>query len=219
MKHMNVNDKPTKYGSVIFWLDRFIKLFVKQKDNNIWIMTITIPNPDGCATSKYHTYCLTIGKSRNDHQAVIDFYLKEVATLTKGVILFDPFHIKYIKVQMGLITYITNRPERHVIVHQSQAGVFSKRTLWSACIDKNNLPYFDKCFAKEVFLLLGDRHSDSPLLRCGRCCQWDMESSLPSNKNSRPLKFELHKNIKQVQMKITTSTQSQTCTQQVVVSS
>ena len=56
--------------------------FVKQKDNNVWILTITIPDPSGCATSKYHTYCLAVGKSRNNHPPVFDYYLKETKKLT-----------------------------------------------------------------------------------------------------------------------------------------
>ena len=98
MKHMNVNDKSTKHGSFILWSDGFIRSFVKQKDNNVWIMTLTIPDLDGSATLKYHTYCVAIGKSSNDHQPVIDFYLKEVPMLTKGVSLFDPIQGKYVKV-------------------------------------------------------------------------------------------------------------------------
>ena len=55
MKHMNINDEPTKYGPFILWSDGFIRSFVKQRDNNGWIMTITISDPDGSATLKYHT--------------------------------------------------------------------------------------------------------------------------------------------------------------------
>ena len=99
-------------------------------------------------TSKYDTYCVAIEKSSNDHQPVIDFYLKEVAILTKGVSLFDTIQGKYIKVQMGLLVYIANRPERHAIIQQAQVGIFGKRTLRSAFIDNKNLPYCNRCFAK-----------------------------------------------------------------------
>ena len=88
MTRMDVNDKPTKYGSFILWSDGFIRSWVKQKDNNVWIMTITIPDLDGYSSLKYHTYCVAIKKPSNGHQPVIDFYLKEVAMLTKGVSLF-----------------------------------------------------------------------------------------------------------------------------------
>ena len=87
---------------------------------------------------------------------------------------------------MGLLAYIANRPERHAIIHHAQAGIFGKKTLWSAFIDNKNLPYCDRCFAKEVYVLLDDQHSDSPCLICGPCRQWDTTLSSPSNKNVRP---------------------------------
>ena len=124
MKRMNVKDEPTKYGSFIVWSDGFIRSWVKQKDNNVWILTITIPDPDGSATLKYHTYCVAIGKSSSDHQPVIDYYLKELEMSTKGVSLFDRIQGKYVKVQMGLLAYIADRPERHAIIHQAQGGIF-----------------------------------------------------------------------------------------------
>ena len=139
MKRMNVKDEPTKYGSFILWSDGFIRSRAKQKDNSVWILTITISDPDGSTTSKYHTWCVAIGKSSSDHQPVIDYYLKEVAILTKGVSLFDPIQGKGVKVQMGLLAYISDRPERHAIIHQAQMSTFGKRTLWSAFVDKKNL--------------------------------------------------------------------------------
>ena len=83
MKEINVNRTPTKYGFFLLWSDGFVRTFVKQKDNSVWIITITIPDPDGNATSKYHTYCLAVGKSSNDRQPVIDYYskLKKVTTV------------------------------------------------------------------------------------------------------------------------------------------
>ena len=58
-----------------------MRTFVKQKNNNVWILTVTFPDPAGSATSKFHTYCLAIGKSCDDHQRVIDHYLKEMEIL------------------------------------------------------------------------------------------------------------------------------------------
>ena len=93
--------------------------------------------------------------------------------LTKGVSLFESIQSKYVKVQMVLLAYIADRPERHAVAKKAQTDIFGTRTLCSAFIDNKNLPYCDRCFAKKVSALLGGQHSDSPLLICGRCCQWD----------------------------------------------
>ena len=70
--------------------ERHVRSFVKQKDNDVWILTVTFPDPDGCATSKFHTYCLAVGKSSRNHQPVIDHYLKEIEELTwrEGVLWY-----------------------------------------------------------------------------------------------------------------------------------
>ena len=138
MKSHNTTNKPTKHGSFTIWSDGFVMTFVKQKDNNAWMLTMTTPDPSGCATSKYHTCCLAVGKSSNNHQPVIDYYLKETEKLTKGVCIFDVKSGKHVNVQMGMLAYIADRPERHAILNQTDGGLFGKRTLWCAYIDGNH---------------------------------------------------------------------------------
>ena len=190
MKSMNTTNKPTKYGGFLLWSDGFVRTFIKQKDNNVWIITITFFDPSGCATSKYHTYCLAVGKSSNNHQPVIDYYLREIEMLLKGVSVFDLKSGKFVNVQMGLLAYIADRPERHAILNQTDGGLFGKRTLWCGYIDNKHLPYCDNCFSKELDSLLNDRFSNSALTPCGRCCQWDMKSSSVSNKKVKHAEFK-----------------------------
>ena len=38
-RELNTENKPTKYGSFVLWSDGFVRSFVKQKDNNVWILT------------------------------------------------------------------------------------------------------------------------------------------------------------------------------------
>ena len=45
MKILNITFIPTKYGSFILWSDGFVRTLVKQKDNNVWIITMTILDP------------------------------------------------------------------------------------------------------------------------------------------------------------------------------
>ena len=89
---------------------------------------------------------------------------------------------KFVRIQMGLLAYIADRPERHAILNQTQAGIFGKRTLWSAFIDSKHLPYCDRCFNSEIESLLDDNIAPFQLPSCGRCCQWNMLSTSPSNK-------------------------------------
>ena len=200
MKEINVKRTPTKYGFFLLWSDGFVRTFVKQKDNNVWIITITISDPDGNATTKYHTYCLAVGKSSNDHQPVIEYYLKQVEQLMRGVSMFDLQSGKRVNVQMGLLAYIADRPERHAILNQADGGIFGKRTLWCANIDHKRLPYCDICFSKELKALLNDQFSESPLTPCGRCCQWDMNSSSNANAKVKTAEIKSQKSTQLPQM-------------------
>ena len=186
MKDVNTGKKPTKYGSFLLWSDGFVRSFVKQKGNNVWILTITFADPNGSATSKFHTYCLAVGQSSNNHQSVIDHFLKEVEIITNGIEVFCPKEGKFVRIQMGLLAYIADRPERHAIINQADGGIFGKRTLWSAVIDFKNLPFCNTCFNKEIKSVLEDRYSKSSLPQCGTCCQWNMSSLSPANKKVKP---------------------------------
>ena len=186
MKSFNEGEEPTKYGYLLLWSDGFLRSYVKQKDNNVWILTVTLPDVEGCATSKFHTYCLAVGQSGNDHQPVIDYYLREIEKLTKGVYLFDPSNGKFVRVMMGLLAYIADRPERHSILNHTEAGIFGKRTLWASAIDHHNLPYCASCYRNEINILLRDRYSTDILPTCSRCCQWNMQSDSTANKKIKP---------------------------------
>ena len=153
------------------WSDGFLRTFVKQKNNNVWILTVTFPDPEGSATSKFHTYCLAIGKSSQDHQPVIDHYLKEIETLASGLDLFCPQKGKYVRVQMFLLAYIADRPEKHSITNQMFGGIFGRRSLWASGIDHKHLPYCKACFNEIMRQLLSDKFAQANLKRCGRCCQ------------------------------------------------
>ena len=146
----------------------------------MWILTVTFPDPDGFATSKFHTYCLTVRKSSNDHIAVIDYYLQEIETLSKGIEVFTAG--KLVRIQMGLLAYIADRPEMHTILNQTQGGICGTRTLWSEIIDCKHLPFCDRCFNKVINILLNNGDHEDSLFRlpsCGHCCQWDMLSPFP----------------------------------------
>ena len=110
--------------------------------------------------------------------------MDEVKTLTnEGVDVFCTTDGVYKRVQMDLLAYIADRPERHALLCQLEGGLFGKRTLWTATIDNRHLPYCDKCYLSEVKSLLRDCYAHSELMLCGRCCQWDMTS--PSSANTK----------------------------------
>ena len=70
LKSMDSSGRPTYYGWFATWSDSFLRSYVKQKLNNVWMYTITLPDPDHTATSPYHTYCVAVGAGALDHTSV-----------------------------------------------------------------------------------------------------------------------------------------------------
>ena len=44
MKLLNEDGLPTFYAYYFLWSDGFLRLFIKQKLNDVWILTITFPD-------------------------------------------------------------------------------------------------------------------------------------------------------------------------------
>ena len=83
---------------MLTWSDSFLRLYVKQKYNNVWMYTITLPDPGGNATSPVHTYCVAVGAGALDHTSVIDWYATEVDSLMEGTDYYCAFMNKVIHV-------------------------------------------------------------------------------------------------------------------------
>ena len=109
MKLMNpVCYQPTYYGFLVLWSNGFLRSYVCQKDNSVWIVTCAFPDPEGSATSPFHTHVLAIGRSSQDHTKVINYYASQIKELMKGVTMFCDLTGKYVHVHMGLLAYITD---------------------------------------------------------------------------------------------------------------
>ena len=54
----------------------------------MWIYTITFPSVDRSASSKYHTYCLSVGPGHMDHTPVIDYYTNQYDLMMEGNVYY-----------------------------------------------------------------------------------------------------------------------------------
>ena len=77
--------KDTKIGWIYFWSDAFLRCFIKQKDNSVWILTVTICPPENEKSSGLYTQVLAIGKSDSNHEEVIKHYPREINDLMNGL--------------------------------------------------------------------------------------------------------------------------------------
>ena len=78
----NHTDVEIFYGWMTTWSNSFLRSYVKQNMNNVWIHPITLPDPDG--NSPFHTHCVAVGKENLDHTPVIEWYANEINELMTG---------------------------------------------------------------------------------------------------------------------------------------
>ena len=172
----DVTDQDIYYAWLTTWSDSFLRSYVKQKHNNVWMYTITLPDPSGNATSALHTYCVAVGAGSLDHTSVIDWYANEVEELMKGSEFYCAFSKKIIYVKIGVVAALADRPEKAFTLKTSLLGVYGRIASWATDIDPDVLPDCNNCFLKRLDAVLQDRYSHTCIPMCNSCCQWDLNS-------------------------------------------
>ena len=76
--------KKIKIGHLIFWSDSFLRCFIKQKENSVWILTVTVCPPNDKKSSGKYTIILAIGESSEDHTEVVESFTKQANELMEG---------------------------------------------------------------------------------------------------------------------------------------
>ena len=156
----------TAFGYVILWSDGFVNSWVKQKNNSVWVMTVTICPPEGSDRSKLHTHCIAMGPGHADHDSVIEHFFKEMQEIRKGKLRHytdENGKRHLINTSFDILVYMADRPERnHVTKTLAHAGLTSKRVRYAARLDTNKVPSCEKCFDSmihQVFGVDGIEHS------------------------------------------------------------
>jgi len=95
----------TNIGHLVFWSDSFLRCFIKQKDNSVWILTVTVCPPEGMESSHMYSYILAIGKSSNDHTRVTEHFMEEARELMKGFEYYSFKTNQIERVAFGMLTW------------------------------------------------------------------------------------------------------------------
>ena len=172
----------THIGWYVLWSDGFLRSWIRQKHNNVWILTLTFPDPDGSSTSRFHTYCVAIGRGSQDHTPVINWLARQIKELAEGDYYYCGADKGYKRVKMGLIAYLADRPERASLFKTMLLGTYGLRSGWAAEIDLKHLPDCRQCFAKRIKNVLLEKYNiRDPRRTCNKCCAWNMESTSSAN--------------------------------------
>ena len=180
----------THIGWVYFWSDSFLRCFVKQKDNSVWILTVTICPPLNEMSSGKYTHVLAMGKSSEDHTSVIEYYYREVKKLMKGFHTYFGATNEIRRMSVGCLFHSSDRPERQFITNTRKEGHFGKCSNYSYCVDFDKLPACKECYKKIIFEVLS-RHHSSEHRQCNICFSWIIDPNDPLQKASQSQRITL----------------------------
>ena len=175
MKANGGDPDKTAFGYLIFWSDGFLTLWVKQKNNGCWCMTVTVAPPLDNYRSIFHTHCIALGRKDGDHNDVIVPFFDELDKIRKGKWRYDGLQKEWIHTSFDVLVYMADWPERSEILSLlNHAGLSSKRFRYAAYTDSQTLPSCNECFAKTLKSVLnGNRLNATPIPPCNKCCNWE----------------------------------------------
>jgi hypothetical protein len=182
----------TAFGFLLPWSDGFQRVYVKQRKNNVWVATVTLlnPNSSGIGISPYHTFCIAIGNSSDDHIQVINQLVEQFEKVRIPKTRYCGVSNSFIKTCFRVLAYSSDRQERDSVVQTLNMGTFGQRFHYAAAIDPNSLPMCNVCFN----LFCASLHENSyPIFPqnnpvCDQCCRWDFLSTSIASRSILPPK-------------------------------
>jgi len=198
----------TSLGWLIMWSDSFLRCFIKQRENSIWILTITICPPEGMKNSKLHTHVLAIGKGSDDHQPVIEYFLNEMKELQVGEVRYCGKTNTFLRSAYGAIAVSQDRPERqktsctrqevslkemyifpiasfvYLMDFFHSQGNYGKITGAACNVSETKAPSCLSCYMKRIESMVSGTTYVSDTY-CVDCCDWDVFSKSPANNTDR----------------------------------
>ena len=178
MKDSGIHDemrKKTKIGYLIFWSDSFLRCFIKQKENSVWILTVTVCPPENKKSSGNYTIILAIGKSGEDHTEVVERFMQEADELMKGFDCYFGSTRTMERVAFGVLAWCADRPEMQSLTHTMKEGNYGKVSGWSVKPSEEFLPACAQCYKALIRRMLGGDYIE-PNHTCNSCCNWSFET-------------------------------------------
>ena len=159
-------------GYFYFWSDSFLRCFVKQKDNSVWILTVTVCPPQKEISTGKYTFVLAMGRSGADHTPVFEHYYKEAYELMKGFKCYLGISNDIVDVGFGLLNHLADRPERKLLNQTRKEGDYGKVTGYAVFVNPDKLAACKHCQAVIVRNALDFRENESR--KCSRCLCWSI---------------------------------------------
>lgn len=119
----------TVFGLIVPWSDGFVSNWVRQKDNNVWIKTVTIcPPANGKKGNKNSTdsHVVVMGLSKHSHSNVVSATVDEIAMIEKGVtrLSYQGGTPRLLMTSFGIVSYV-RLLFSFVLVHSMSSFLFT----------------------------------------------------------------------------------------------
>jgi hypothetical protein len=170
MQRMN-----TCIGWIYFWSDSFLRCFVRQRENSVWILTVTICPPESEKSNGKFTYVLAIGKSSEDHTPVIEHYIDQCMKLMKGFECYFGATNEIKRMAVAMLTWHADRPERQAILNTLKEGTYGKVSGYAADVDESKFPACLNCYRKLVKAMTGQPEEGGNSAPCNQCFNWTLD--------------------------------------------
>lgn len=177
--------KDTLIGQLILWSDSFLRCFSRQRENSIWLLVVQV-----CSGKRY---TLAFGRSKLDHSAVVERYMRELDSIRSGKRRYYGREgmKSVVNTAFDLIIYLADTPERNSLLGTMNLGLYGLRSKWAGLVNSKYLPSCDSCFSKMVRIALGELEiNESYCGYCSRCCGWDYTA------NTRAIQYDKTSNTK-----------------------
>ena len=152
----------TSRGYIKFWSDSFLRCFIKQRENSVWILTVTICPPEHVKSSGVQTHVLAMGMSSEDHTPIIEHYLKEAQKLMKGFPCYFGDDTNAIgRLAVGMLGWNADRPERQMASCTRKEGLWGLFSMYAARASKAKFPACDKCYRQRLRRMMFGTEEDA----------------------------------------------------------
>ena len=179
----------TSVGWMYFWSDSFLNCFIKQKDNSVWLFTVTLCPPFEDRNRGDYTIVLAMGKSTEDHTKVIEYYYKRARDLIEGFDCYLGDTNEIGRVAFGLLFHSADRPERHSVAGTRTEGDYGRVTGSSFKEDVDMLPACTKCYKNHANQMAKGNWTEIVENKCAKCFNWSIDptkeeqQTIPTNEN------------------------------------
>ncbi len=127
----------TKIGWLNFWSDGFLNCFTKQRENSVWIITVTVCPLSDSQSSNLYTYVLAMAKHDADHIRVIDHYMREVSVRKKGIECYFGSTNTIAHISLDILAWIADRLEGNELTNTRKESTYGNVNEWVVMYLKN----------------------------------------------------------------------------------